>query len=601
MGKNIAMLISLFTKHERKLLYGLLLLMVMLAGMELLGLGSVFSYISLLTNQDTVFSNKYLSFIFTKMGFNETRPFIFFLGCGVFIIMVVRGVLSLLNLYFQARFASTMRNRLSMQLLESYIAMPYKDFLSTNTAILSKHLIEEIGNVVACISMFLLLLTEIIVAVALIGLMFVVDPLLVGFIVVVLGGITLGIITLTKGRISRIGRENEQCSRMIYKSASEALGGLKEIKVFNAEVFFKDKFRGPLYRSSDLTIHYKVLGGFPGMILNLMALGTLLLILLYLLRVRGNIVGALPLIGLLGLSMQRLLPSADKIYNAIGLIRKYEPGISIIHGLLGQIKDKDIQRTGLPQDDIYSPIVFANAITAENVTFTYPQARRKALDSVNLTIPKCSCIGIIGSSGAGKSTLVDVLLGLLPVSEGRILCDNTTLDSRSHREFQRLIGYVPQQTFLLDESIRANIAFGVPSDKIEEGRLVKTVRIAQLEEFIKHLPQGFDTRIGERGIMISGGQRQRIGIARALYHDPEILILDEATNSLDLSTEADFLESLKVLTGKKTLIVIAHRLSSLILCERLVLLKDGKVAASGTLEELKASSLEFNELYEMFT
>lgn len=600
MRKTLKILFSFFNSREKKYLFALILLMLSLAVIELVGVGSIFFYIKLLTNQDIVFQSKHLSFAFRLLGFREIRSFLLFLGGVIFFIMVIRGLLGCLNLYLQARFTAHMRNRLSQEILRSYITMPYVNYLSLNTAVLSKHLLIEVSNVVASISNVLLLLTEAIVACALIVMLLIVDFFLVSFIVLILGGITFGIIKYTRKHISYVARENERCYGLMFKSASQSLSGLKEIKVFNKEKFFQRQFEQPLFKASSLAVRHKVLCGFPGMIMNLMAFGTLLFILLYLLYSKSNLMNALPVIGLMAVSVQRLLPSVNKIYNAIALIRKYEPGVSIIRDMLDKLKT-------VPKEDFYImadktvSLKFEKLIRLCNVSFTYPGSHRKALDNISLEIIRNSAIGIIGSSGAGKSTLVDVLLGLLPVCEGKIYCDDVLLTGINRISFHRLIGYVPQQTFLLDDTLDANIAFGVPKNEINKERLAKAVRIAQLEGLIYQLPQGFDTNIGERGIKLSGGQRQRIGIARALYHDPEILILDEATNSLDLSTEAEFLESLRVLMGKKTLIIIAHRLSSLALCEKLVLIREGKIVACGTLQELTSSSPDFRELYEVFS
>jgi ATP-binding cassette subfamily C protein len=348
-----------------------------------------------------------------------------------------------------------------------------------------------------------------------------------------------------------------------------------------------------------LNLKYKLIGGFPGMALNLMAFGALLGIMLYLLKVKGSIAAALPFIGLIALSLQRLLPAVDKIYNAVGLIRKYEPGIRIVKDALERFGSV-LSAATKAEADIPDPIIFEKSIRFDAVSFCYRVPYKKALDRVSFEIGKNESVGIIGGSGAGKSRLVDVLLGLLVPSEGRVFCDNLELKTggAEWRAFNRLVGYVPQQTFLLDTTIKENIAFGVAPERIDMAAVRTAVQTAQMQEFIESLPEKYDTCIGERGVKLSGGQRQRIGIARALYHNPQILILDEATNSLDLPTEADFLGSLRVLMGQKTLIIIAHRLSSLTLCSRLILIKDGRIVTTGSTEELRVRSPEFKQLYE---
>jgi ATP-binding cassette subfamily C protein len=597
--KDILTLYSFFNPKERRYLFGLAILMLILALVELLGVGSIFAYISLLTNQDIILEHPRIRAIFHALHFTQIHSFLFFLGICLFFVMLLKGTLSCLNLYFQSKFSSHMNNRLSKEILKSYITMPYQKLLSLNTALLSKNLLIEVGYVVTCITQFLTLGTEMVTAVFLIGLMLWLEPLLILLVVVVLGGATFLMIKYTRNHIASIGREGEQCRGAMFKAAAQALQGLKEIKVFHAEDFFQQEFERPLYRSSDLTVKANSLSGFPGTIMNLMAFGTLLLILLYLLHTKGNLINALPIIGAIGFAVQSLLPSAGKIYGSIILIRRYETGIFIISKTLSELKGT-VEQSSLAVTEVPS-LQFKEELYLKQISYAYPGARKQVLNNISLKILRNSSVGIIGASGAGKSTLVDVLLGLLPVCEGQIYCDDTVLDNQNRRAFNRLVGYIPQQTFLLDDTISANIAFGVPLEQIDLAQVTKAIHIARLDDFIKQLPQGLNTNIGERGVKLSGGQRQRIGIARALYRNPEILILDEATNALDLATEAEFNASLKELMHKKTLIVIAHRLSSLIFCEQLVLIKDGKIEAAGTLDELNASNNDFRQLYNIYS
>lgn len=598
MKQDIIALYSFFDKKEKRYLLGLVVLMLLLTLLELLGIGSIFSYIKVLTDQQIITTNKYLSAAFNFLGFTQIKPFLLFLGLCLFFIMLLKGLLSFLNTYFQVKFSAYMRNKLSMQILEDYTNMPYKDSLALNSAILSKHLLIEVGNVVACISQMLVLVTQVLVTLALIGLLLFIDPLLVIFIAVILGGVTLVIIKLTKNRIASLGLNNEKCNAAMFKSASQALQGLKEIKIFNVEKYFQQQFAEPLLESSRIMIRHEVLSSFPSTVMHLMAFLALLVILMYLLATKGDLISSLPVIGVMAFTLQSLVPKAGLVYGAIALIRKYEPGVKIIRESLNHLNG--ISKQNSLDALVTSDLKFRKMLKLDSVSFSYPFTAKPALDNISLEIPHNVAIGIVGSSGAGKSTLVDVLLGLLPISHGHILCDGAILHDGNRLEFNRLVGYVPQQTFLLDDTIKANIAFGTFKDKVDEQKIKNAIRVAQLEGFIQQLPKGLDTGVGERGVRISGGQRQRLGIARALYNEPEILIFDEATSALDPATEEDFKESLKSLMGNKTLIIIAHRLSTLSLCQKLVVMKDGKIVAIGKPEELMDSCVEFRQLYDGF-
>ena len=404
------------------------------------------------------------------------------------------------------------------------------------------------------------------------------------------------LVVYTKNRLSSMG-DIEQCTAAIYKASAQAFQGFKDIKVFQVEGYFTQAFTRPLFRSSSLNVVYEVVSGSPGMVLNLLAFSSLLVLLLYLLSVQGDLLSVLPLIAVIAFAVQRALPSVTKIYNSIALLRKCAPGVYIVSGALRDQRMRlgELMKAGAVQ----SPSMrFERCLRLEKVSYTYPDSSRKVLENVFLEIPKKSVLGIIGGSGVGKSTLVDVLLGLLPLSEGRILCDEQELTEGNRPAFSRLLGYVPQQTFLLDDTLRANVAFGIPEDEIDNARLREVVETAQLGAMLAGLPEGLDSNVGERGVRVSGGQRQRIGIARALYREPEILILDEATSALDAAMENEFNNAIRRLMGERTLVLIAHRLSSLELCTRFVLMTEGgSMEETGTVEDLRRSSDEFRRLY----
>ena len=511
-------------------------------------------------------------------------------------VLLVRGLLSLANLYYQNRFAAHMQEALSSRMLKSYLRQPFQATLSSNSAILSKHLLVEVASSVSCIKQALILVTEGIVATALVLMISYIDPGLISWVAIVTAVAMFALIKLTSKWLLSMGREVTQCNADMYKAVSQALHGVRDIKVFRAEKFFLAEFRRPLLRSCVLSVAFELVSGVPGLVMNLLAFSSLLVVMLYLLFTQGDLLSALPLIAVIAFAVQRLLPSVSKIHSAIAIMRKRQPGVHIIRKTLQDVDEISV-RVGT-ESEAPPPMRFEKVLRLENVSYTYPGAARRALGGVSLEIPRNTALGIIGSSGAGKSTLVNVLLGLLPVSEGRILCDKIELTDDNRAAFAQLVAYVPQETFLLDDTLRANVAFGIPEHEIDEALVQRAIEVAQLGPLVAELPEGLESHVGERGARVSGGQRQRVGIARALYREPQILILDEATAALDTATETEFSNAIRQLMGKKTLIVIAHRLSSLDLCDRLVLIREGgRVETEGTIDELSRSSYEFRRLY----
>lgn len=586
-------LLALLAPHERKQLGGLLALALVLTAFELIGAGSFFWYTAIVMDPARAGMDPVVRVLATLLPIGAGRTLLLALGIGVFLVMVARGIVSATNLYAQARFSLGTRNRLSRLVLARYLTMPYEDALAVNSAVLTKHLLVEVGNVVTCIQQSLLLVTEGCIALALIALMAVIDPLLVLVVVCILGGLTGVIIVAARRRIATYGRALELCNAALYQSSSQALQGAKEIRVFGAETAFLNAFQQPLERSAALGVRFELWSGVPGMLMNLVAFGTILIVFLMIIARGGAIIGALPAMVALAFVLQRLLPSANRIYNGFALIRKYEPGIAIIRDAVGRLTAPRTASVTISEP----PLPFVRELRLTDVHFTYRGTSSAVLDGATLVLPYRSATGIVGASGAGKSTLVDLLLGLLDPTDGTITCDGV-LVTRTHRAaLRQLVGYVPQHTFLLDDTIRANVAFGIAPAAIDDGRVQRVLRIAQLDGVVAGLPDGIASVIGERGVRLSGGQRQRLGIARALYRDPAILVLDEATSALDPETEDAFLRALEALTGAVTLVVIAHRLSSLRACNRIAFLNRGRIAAAGTIAELTATCQEFRERY----
>lgn len=581
------MLFSFLNRKDRRYFIALLILMAVTAVIELVGIGSLFPYIKILENPNLIHHSNGLKWGYHFFHFTKDNDYLIAIGIIIFLMIVLKGVMNITNNYCQAKFSYQLNNRLSDYCLKSFLQMSYRDAINVNSSVLSKHLLVDVSSIASVLTAILTILTDSFVAAALVGLMIWVDPLLVSTVVLVLSFFLWISTATTKNRIKKLAKENEYGNRQAYKTASEALSGLKDIKIFGVEQYFIQRFLVWQKKLSTQLIAFNVISNVPAIAMNVMGFGILLVILLFLIVTKGNLMTVLPLIGLIAVCVQRLLPSASRISVAIGVVRRFKPVVAIVRKAFDNLSA--VTEIKANSTIHFKNLSFTNSLQLKNVSFRYPDVAHDALSNISLTIKKNTALGIIGTSGAGKSTLVDVLLGLLPIAAGEIWCDQRNITHDKNMVLSSLVGYVPQQTFLLDGTLLENIAFGVSQEDIDQSRLLRAVRVSQLQSFIETLPHGLETEIGEKGVKLSGGQRQRLGIARALYRNPMILILDEATNALDANTEKEFNQSLLNLMTEMTIIIVAHRLSSLAICDELIQLEQGKIVAQGSRHELMST------------
>lgn len=590
--RSMRVLWSFLTASERRRLLTMGTLMLSLAALELLGVGSLFPYMKVLGDHSVIHTNTYAASVYAKLGFASDYQFLVFFGIVIVSMILLKGVLSILSIILQAKFASHFRNHLSEACLRSFLDAPFSLSLQRNSAVCTKNLITDVSNVTSVITQSLILATDVLVSASLVSLMIYIDPMLI-ISVFALMAVTMAAITyFTKAKILAISRENEVLNRAVYQHAAESLQGIKELKVYRAEQYFIRRFMQPLEQFNENTIVFNAVTGVPGILVNTLAFALLVGVMLFLLVIHGDLLHILPILSVIAVSVQRLLPAAIRIYNAIGLIRRYDSSLYVIRNLL------DEQQQHMPVRPVEKlTLNFERQLELRNVCFTYPNTSEPVLNGVNLKIQKNSSLGIVGPSGAGKSTLVNIMLGLLSATQGQVVCDDVEITASNRHALTNLVGYVPQKIFLLDDTLLANIAFGVAEQDIDHGRVIEAIRAAQLTTLVDELAQGLQTKIGEHGARLSGGQCQRVGIARALYKNPEILIMDEATNALDSVTEREFNQALKVLTQLKTMIIIAHRPSSIRFCDRLLYIDKGRGIALGTYQELYETHSTFRALY----
>ncbi len=488
---------------------------------------------------------------------------------------------------------SAMRNcTISTRLLSAYLRHPYPWFLQRNSAELEKNILNEVdGLIERVIAPSLRLVSNSILAISILGFLLIVDPLVTLFCGGVLGLVYALIYLRIRGQMVRVGNDMKDALEARYLVTKEATGGIKDVKVMGLEEVYVQSYSAEAHRSAKAMARMRLVAEIPRFILEAITFGTLvLLILLLLFRNGGNVTEIVPTLGVIALATMRLLPSVQQIYSGMVTIRSARPVLDAI------VADFAASPPPSPTPATQSPpMPLERELALEGVSFAYDGTDKPTLHEVNLTIPARTTIGIVG--GTGKTTLVDLILGLLSPDAGTIRVDGTALTAANRRSWQASIAYVPQTIFLTDDTIAANIAFGVPKAEINREAVERAAKVAALHDFIlSDLPGGYDTRVGERGVRLSGGQRQRIGIARAMYRDPTLLIMDEATSALDNITEREVMEAVQRIRADKTIILIAHRLSTVRRCDTIFLMERGRLRAEGSYDALLSTSEVFRRM-----
>jgi ABC-type multidrug transport system fused ATPase/permease subunit len=565
---------SLLTSSEQRSALALLGLMFVGMVLETISLGLVIPAIALLTQSDLV------------LNYPALQPFLQMLGNPSQRSLLVGGMLVLVGVYFikalflallawqQTRFAYGVQARLSHRLFAIYLHQPYTFHLQRNSAQLIRNVINEVNLFTFNgIMPGMMLFTESLVLLGLSGLLLFVDPIGALIVVSVLGAAAWGFHRLTSGRIVRWGEARQHHEGLRIQHLQQGLGGAKDAKLLGRENEFLEQYRPHNFQSARVGQLQTTLQQLPRLWLELLAVNGLAILVISMLAQDHAPEAVLSTLGLFTAAAFRIMPSINRVLGAAQSLRYGLPVTDVLHAELN---------LGIPKaTPPFSPVTpFTASLEMFQITYNYPLAAEPSLKDISLTIRHGESIGFIGASGAGKSTLVDILLGLLTPDAGEVRVDGKDIQSNL-RNWQDQIGYVPQLIFLTDDTLRRNVAFGLPADQIDEAAVLRAIHAAQLGQFVNNLPDGLDTLVGERGVRLSGGQRQRIGIARALYHDPAVLVLDEATSALDTTTERGVMDAVRALRGDKTLIIVAHRLSSIEHCDHLYRLDRGRLAVEG--------------------
>ncbi len=561
--------------------------------LEAVGVLSVFPFFAVLANPQLIESNPILKAVYERVGFNTEQAFLFALGFAVVFLLVISLVAKALTIFFQTRFALMREYAISRRLVEGYLHQPYIWFLNQHSADLGKNILSQVGVVVgnALLPMINLIVQSTLAFSILLVLLFVdaVLAITVGF---VLGVSYIVVLFLTKGLIDRLGKLSFNSNHDRFMVVNEAFSAAKEVKLSGLEKVYIERFSFPakVYAKTQATA--SITGQLPRFFFEAIAFGGMLVLTLILMyRDENGLKAALPIIVLYAFAGYRLMPALQQIYGAFTQIRFASHAVNLLHSEVVEFNAVSAKNSNTKK------LLVNSSIKLRNIVFRYPNALNDAVKGLNIDIPANQTIGFVGSSGSGKSTTIDLILGLLNPTEGELRVDGECINSNNLRRWQSTIGYVPQQIYLVDDTILANIAFGVPCDEVILENVERASKIACLHDFVtKKLPHGYSTRVGERGLRLSGGQRQRIGIARALYHNPSVLVLDEATSALDTITEKAVMNALKNLGDPRTIILVAHRLTTLRECNKIYLMDQGELIDSGTYEELQMKNSIFKKM-----
>lgn len=589
---NIKKLFSLLSKNEKKRAFFLLIMILISAILDTIGVASIMPLIALLSNSSLVETNMLINKVYNFFRFDDPQVFLFYMGVSFFLFFLGTMVFKALTIYLQLRFSLMCEYSVGKRLLQSYLFQPYTWFLDRHGSDLAKNILSAVNQAInqGLLPIFNFIAQGLVAFFIIILLVFV-DPKLS-----LIVGLTLGIIygvtyKLFSNMLNRIGLERVQSDKERYTAISNAFGAIKETKLGRLENFYTRVFSDPAKRFANNQATAQIIGQLPRYIFEAIAFGGLLLIILYLMRKSEDFTSTLPILSLYVLAGYRLMPALQQLYRSLASLRYAEPVIKSLSSDLKKKPDINILKDKLD---------FKKYISLRNITFSYPKSSKNNLNDISIKIPAKSTIGLVGSTGSGKTTLVDLVLGLLEPREGTLEIDNIIINRNNLASWQSIIGYVPQQIFLTDQSISSNIAFGVDSKLVDHEAVECASKIANLHNFVTNeCKESYNTLIGERGIRLSGGQRQRIGIARALYHKPKVLILDEATNALDSFTEQAVMDAVYNLSNKITIILIAHRLRTVKNCDQVFLMDKGNIIASGNYDELSKSNKDFNQFISL--
>ncbi|MDD7223666.1 MAG: ABC transporter ATP-binding protein [Lachnospiraceae bacterium] len=554
--------------------------------LELVGVSFITQLVTLISNPEKIHSNEIMQYCYDFFNMTSDRQFFLFVVIALIFVYLIKNLYLLWINYVQYTFVFNNQLRLSGRLIDCYLKKPYTYHLDNNSAEMVRNVMLDSERFFQMLLSIFLTLSEILVSALLCVFLLIVDPVITISVVAILAVFTGLYLILFKGKAKKYGKTNQIYDGKMHQSINQALGAVKDIKILHREKYFADSFLAYGKKKMTAVRNNNVLGQFPKYLIETVCIGTVLLVLVFKIYKGEDLNTMIPQLAAFAIAAFKLLPSVSKINNYANLIVFLKPSVDLIYRDIKDTEDMvnyeiadesgniiEINDDGSQNKDT---CYVADKISINNIVYRYPHTDRDVLNGISFEIPLGKSIGFIGESGSGKSTLADVILGILTPTSGTVMYGN--MDVHKHPlKWSKKLAYIPQSIFLCDDTIRNNVAFGIDEDKIDDEKVWKALREAQLEQFVKSQPDGLDSMVGERGVRISGGQRQRIGIARALYDNPEILVLDEATSALDTGTESAVMEAIDKLSGTMTLIIIAHRLTTIKNCDYVYKVENGNI------------------------
>ena len=596
MFQRLKKLYSLLSPEQRRKLLSLQGLVIIMAFAEVAGVAAIGPFMAVVGDISRLEGEGVIAQLYQASGLETPRQFLFWLGISVLGVLTVAAFISMYVTWRLALYAQQVGAELSTRLYQHYMRQPWLFHASGSSSQLTNKISQEAVRVTERIIQPLMQMNaKGVMALVMAMAIFIFNPL-VALIGLVLFGVAYVVLFRTvRQRLSRNGKVITLNNQLRFKLMNEGFGGIKDTLLLGRQADFNKRFSDSSQAFGRAKGVTQGLSQIPRYAMELLAFGAVISLVLYLLATYdGNLGEILPILSVYALAGFKLLPAFQQIYS----------GLATVKGNIASFDSLEEDLAASQGAGVGKPAALAGklspqqGITLDNIHFRYPGKEQKALEGLTLHIPRNRVIGLVGASGSGKSTAIDILLGLMEPQQGMLKVDGEALSADALRAWQNSLGFVPQAIFLSDASIRENIAFGLPPEQIDDERVARAAQMAHLNELLERLPEGLNTRVGERGIQLSGGQRQRIGIARALYDDAQVLVLDEATSALDGITEKLVMDAIHDFCGKKTIILIAHRLATVKQCDTIYMLADGQVVDQGSYEELAERNVTFRRMAE---
>lgn len=571
----------LFDRRQLWQLAGLAVLILIGGTLETLGVSMMVPVVDAVMEPDQFMQKSYVKGIAAFFHIQTARQLIIGMLLLLIALFIIKNAYLLFQIYVQNTFVTRNRNRMISRVMREFLNRPYEDYLGADIPTVFRLTDSDIPNAFQLILVLIQMITEIVVAVSIcIVLVLVVSPLISIGCGLLFLGMTLVITKVLKPRLNAIGRKNQEIQSRIAKWRIQSIYGLKDVKVLHREEFFVRNYYESGAIGANVARNYAVMNNTPRLLIETFFIVAMLTFILVFALQGGDFTTLFSKLTAFAVAAVRVMPATNRINTYLSEIAYAQPCLDYLYENLTESMKLDVNGsvTGLSggKEEEKPPLTLTDKISLDHISYTYPNTDKPIFTDAHMEVKKGQSVGIMGPSGAGKSTIVDILLGLLHVQEGTITCDGRNV-FENYPSWLAKIGYIPQSIYLIDESIRDNIAFGIDADKIDDERIWEALEEAQLKQFVEELPEGLDTTIGDRGVRISGGQRQRLGIARALYYHPEILVFDEATSALDGDTETAVMEAINSFHGKKTMVIIAHRLNTIEKCDVIYKVENGKI------------------------